>query len=102
MKQYAIFKGKSEELTEGSVYEIDISADGERAVRARVNIFNIYMLYEDFDAFVSEWGFYEEIDDIRYLLGMERYINCLQAELDRKKERALRMMGKEYDDKVIG
>lgn len=33
---------------------------------------------------------------------MERYINKLQAEMDKKRDREERFMGKEYDGNVIG
>lgn len=79
--------------------KIKISADGEKAVRAEVD--GVESVYEDVRGFRSVFSFVEG-EDIEYLLDMERYVNKLQAEMDRRKDREERFMGKEYDDNVIG
>lgn len=70
------------------IKKVKISADGEKAVRAEV---------DGVKGFRSVFSF---VDD--YLLDMERYINKLQAEMDKERVWKERLMGKEYDDSVIG
>ena len=70
------------------IKKVKISADGEKAVRVEV---------DDVKGFRSVFSF---VDD--YLLDMERYINKLQAEMDKERVWKEKLMGKEYDDSVIG
>lgn len=70
------------------IKKVKISADGEKPVRAEV---------DDVRGFRSVFSFVdaEEMD-------MERYINKLQAEMGKERVWKERLMGKEYDDSVIG
>lgn len=79
---------------------IKISADGEKAVRIEVD--GVESIYEDVRGFRPVFFSFVEGEDIEYLLDMERYINKLQAEMDKKRDREERFMGKEYDGNVIG
>lgn len=79
--------------------KVKVSADGEKAVRVKVDGKEI--VYDDVRGFRSAFSFVDG-EEIDYLLDMERYINKLQAEMDKRKDREERFMGKEYDDRVIG
>lgn len=82
-------------------YAVSLSADGECGVRLKVLLLNKYMIYKSVEDMYKEWSFYDR--DVEYLLGLERYINSLQSEMDKKKKRNIQMMGKEeFDNKVIG
>lgn len=72
------------------IKKVKISADGEKTVRAEVEV-------DDVKDFRSVFSF---VDD--YLLDMERYINKLQAEMGKERVWKEKLMGKEYDDSVIG
>ena len=100
---YCKYLGPSENgLSYGNVYKIQYDAD-ENIVRVRVCLLNTYHAY-DIDKFYSYWAAGSGLhpDKINELMQLSLEIKKLQAELDRKKEEAIKMMGKEYDDMVIG